>query len=151
MPEVSCKAVAVQNSSQWPRSMCPFPHFSLVGVRTSRIFNIFWTPWALDPITNPYLRGGGALAGSSYRSTSACCESSWYGISAWEQNIFSQNKHWVQFGMIIIIQTKNHGPFYPAHVCTVLLLCSRKTFTGNVWWNGRYARLALQSFRPSVA
>ena len=24
-PEVSCKAVAVQNSSQWPCSMCPIP------------------------------------------------------------------------------------------------------------------------------
>ena len=57
MPEVSCKAVAVQNSSQWPCSMCPIPQLRLVGVRTSYIFfsNISWTPWVLDPITNPYL------------------------------------------------------------------------------------------------
>ena len=57
MPEVSHKAVAVQNSSQWPCSMCPFPQLRLVGVRTSYIFFLifpghpeFWTP-----ITNPYL------------------------------------------------------------------------------------------------
>ena len=31
MPEVSCKAVAVQNSSQWPCSMCPIPQLILVG------------------------------------------------------------------------------------------------------------------------
>ena len=52
MPEVSCTAVAVQNSSQWPCSMCPFPQLRLVGVRTSYIyFSLifpehpeFWTP-----------------------------------------------------------------------------------------------------------
>ena len=38
MPEVSCKAVAVQNSSQWPCSMCPIPQFRLLGVRTTYIF-----------------------------------------------------------------------------------------------------------------
>ena len=31
MPEVSCKAVAMQNSSQWPCSMCPIPQLRLVG------------------------------------------------------------------------------------------------------------------------
>ena len=57
MPGVSCKAVAIQNSSEWPCSMCPFPQLRLVGVRTSYIYfsNISWTPWVLDPITNPYL------------------------------------------------------------------------------------------------
>ena len=57
MPGVSCKAVATQNSSEWPCSMCPFPQLRLVGVRTSYIFfsNISWTPWVLDPITNPFL------------------------------------------------------------------------------------------------
>ena len=57
MPGVSCKAVATQNSSEWPCSMCPFPWLRLVGVRTSYIYfsNISWTPWALDPITNPFL------------------------------------------------------------------------------------------------
>ena len=30
----------LQNSSQWPCSMCPIPQFRLVGVRTSYIFNI---------------------------------------------------------------------------------------------------------------
>ena len=46
MPEVSCKAVAVLNSSQWLCSKYPFPQLRLVGVRTSLyIFsNIFWTP-----------------------------------------------------------------------------------------------------------
>ena len=57
MPEVSCKAVAIQNSSEWPCSMCPIPQLRLVGVRTSYIFfsNISWIPQALDPIKNPYL------------------------------------------------------------------------------------------------
>ena len=57
MPEVSCKAVAVQNSSQWPCSLCPIPQLRLVGVRASYIYfsNISWTTSVLDPITNPYL------------------------------------------------------------------------------------------------
>ena len=63
--EVICTAVAVQNNSQWPCSMCPRPQFRLVGVRTSHIFNISWTPWALDPIIN--LSFGGPLAAPSYR------------------------------------------------------------------------------------
>ena len=56
-PEASYTAVAVQNSSEWPCSMCPFPQFRLVGVRTSYIHfsNISWTPQVLDPITNPFL------------------------------------------------------------------------------------------------
>ena len=56
-PGVSCKAVALQNSFEWPCSMCPFPQLRLVGVRTSYIYfsNISWTPWVLDPITNPFL------------------------------------------------------------------------------------------------
>ena len=46
MAEVCCKAVAMQNSSQWPCSMCPFTQLKLVGVRTSHIYfsNISWTP-----------------------------------------------------------------------------------------------------------
>ena len=46
MPEGSCKAVAVQNSSEWPCSKCPFPQLRLVGVRTFYIYfsNISWTP-----------------------------------------------------------------------------------------------------------
>ena len=57
MPEVSCTAVAVQSSSEWPCSLCPFPQLRLVGVRTSYIHfsNISWTPRVLDPITNPFL------------------------------------------------------------------------------------------------
>ena len=57
MPGASCKAVAIQNSSEWPCSMCPFPQLRLVGVRASYIYfsNISWTPWVLNPITNPYL------------------------------------------------------------------------------------------------
>ena len=56
-PGVSCTAVAIQNSSEWPCSMCPFLQLRLVGVRTSYIYfsNISWTSWVLDPITNPYL------------------------------------------------------------------------------------------------
>ena len=56
-PGASCKAVAIQNSSEWPCSMCPFPWLRLVGVRTSYIYfsNISWTPWGLDPITNSFL------------------------------------------------------------------------------------------------
>ena len=68
MPEVSCTAVAIQNSSPWPCSMCPFPQLRLVGVRTSYFFSLifpehreFWTPlqilfatplW-LHPVTKP--------------------------------------------------------------------------------------------------
>ena len=44
MPEVSCKTVAMQNNFQWPCSMYPIPQLGLVGVRTSYIFNISWTP-----------------------------------------------------------------------------------------------------------
>ena len=57
MPKVSCKAVAMQNSSQWPCSMCPFPQLRLVGVSISYIHfsNISWTRRVLDPITNPFL------------------------------------------------------------------------------------------------
>ena len=55
--EVSCTAVGVQNSSEWPCSMCPLPQLRLVGVRTSYTYfsSISWKPWVLDPITNPYL------------------------------------------------------------------------------------------------
>ena len=60
MPEVSCKAVAVQNSSEWPRSMCPILQVGLVGVRTSYIYSSlifpkhpeFWTPLQI-PIWGP--------------------------------------------------------------------------------------------------
>ena len=46
MPEgmIIYKTVAMQNNSQWPCSICPIPQFRLVGVRTSYIFNISWTP-----------------------------------------------------------------------------------------------------------
>ena len=52
MPEVSCKAVAMQNSSQWPCSMCPIPQLRLVGGKDILyIFFLifpgypeFWTP-----------------------------------------------------------------------------------------------------------
>ena len=58
--EVSCTAVAVQNSSQWPCSVCPIPQLRLVGVRTSYIFFSlifpkhpeFWTPFQI-PISPP--------------------------------------------------------------------------------------------------
>ena len=69
MPEVSCTAVAVPISSEWPCSRCPFPQLRLVGVRTSYIYfsNISWTPWVLDPITNPYL-GSPLLAAPCYKT-----------------------------------------------------------------------------------
>ena len=58
MPEVSCKAVAAKNSSEWPCSMCPIPQLRLVGVRTTYIyiyiFLLFPAHQVLDPITNPY-------------------------------------------------------------------------------------------------
>ena len=38
IPEVSCTAVAVQNSSEWPCSLCPFPQLRLVGVRASYMY-----------------------------------------------------------------------------------------------------------------
>ena len=38
MPEIICKTVAMQNSSQWRCSMCPIPQLRLVGVRTSYIY-----------------------------------------------------------------------------------------------------------------
>ena len=60
--EVTYKTVAVQNSSEWPCSMCPFPQLRLVGVRTFYIciFLIFpghpefWTPLQI-PIWAPLL------------------------------------------------------------------------------------------------
>ena len=61
VPGVSCKAVATQNSSEWPCSMCPFPQLRLVGVRTSYIHILvfpghleFWTPLQI-PIWGPPL------------------------------------------------------------------------------------------------
>ena len=49
IPEVICKALAMQNNSQWPRPMCPIPQLRL-GVRTSYVFIFpgnpeFWTPF----------------------------------------------------------------------------------------------------------
>ena len=38
MTKISCKTVVMQNSSQWPCSMCPIPQLRLVGVRTSYIY-----------------------------------------------------------------------------------------------------------------
>ena len=57
MPGATCKAVTIQNSSEWPCPMYPFPWLRIVGVRTSYIHfsNISWTPRVLDPITNPFL------------------------------------------------------------------------------------------------
>ena len=63
MPEVSCTAVAVQNSSEWPCSMCPFPQLRLVGVRTSYMyFSLifpehpeFWTPLQIPIWAPPWL------------------------------------------------------------------------------------------------
>ena len=57
MPEVSRTAVAMQNSSEWPCSMCPIPAQTCGGENILYIFfsNISWTPGVLDPITNPYL------------------------------------------------------------------------------------------------
>ena len=59
--EVICRTVTVQNSSDWPCSMCPFPQLRLMGVRTSYIYfsNIswtlaFWTPLQI-PIWGPPL------------------------------------------------------------------------------------------------
>ena len=57
MPEVSCKTVAVQNNSQWPCSMCPILQFRLGGGEDILYIYISWTPWVLDPSTNPYLGG----------------------------------------------------------------------------------------------
>ena len=61
MPEVNCTAVAVQNSSEWLCSMCPFPQLRLVGVRASYIFFPifpghleFWTPLHI-PVWGPPL------------------------------------------------------------------------------------------------
>ena len=61
MPEVSCTAVAIQNSSQWPCSTCPIPQLRLVGVRTSYIYfslifpghSEFWTLFQI-PICPPH-------------------------------------------------------------------------------------------------
>ena len=52
MPEASCTAAAMQNCSEWPYSMCPFPQLRLVRVKTTYIFFSlifpkhpeFWTP-----------------------------------------------------------------------------------------------------------
>ena len=62
MPEVICTAVAIQNSSEWPCSKCPFPQLRLVGVKTSYVFFFlifpghleFWTPLQI-PIWGPPL------------------------------------------------------------------------------------------------
>ena len=56
LPEEGCKAVAVQNSSQWPCSMCPILQLRLVGVRMSSkyiYFNISWTTEFWTPLQIP--------------------------------------------------------------------------------------------------
>ena len=62
VPGVSCTAGAIQNSSEWPCSMCPFHQLRLVGVRASYIYFFlifpgyleFWTPLQI-PIWGPPL------------------------------------------------------------------------------------------------
>ena len=73
-PDISCTAVAVQNSSEWPCSMCPIPQLRLVGVRTSYVFFLifpghleFWTPLQI-PIWGPPL--GCTLLHPDWESTS---------------------------------------------------------------------------------
>ena len=62
MPEISCKAVAIQNSSQWPCSMCLIPQLRLVGVRTfSNIFLYFLDTLSSGPHYK-YLFGAPLLA-----------------------------------------------------------------------------------------
>ena len=82
VPEVSCTAVAAQNSSEWPCSMCPFPQLRLVGVRTSYICILlifpghleFWTPLQI-PIWGPplavpcYMTSMAFLVFESYRTS----------------------------------------------------------------------------------
>ena len=57
MPEVSCTAVAIQNSSEWALLHVSLPPAQACGGEGILyvFFNISWTPWVLDPITNPYL------------------------------------------------------------------------------------------------
>ena len=61
MPEVSYKAVATQNSSQWPCSICPIPQLRFVWMRASYMYIFFlifprhpefWTPLQI-PICLP--------------------------------------------------------------------------------------------------
>ena len=55
--EVICKTVAIQNNSQWLCSMCYPPAQTCGGEDIQYIYfsNISWTPWVLDPTTNPHL------------------------------------------------------------------------------------------------
>ena len=77
MAEVCCKAVAMQNSSQWPCSMHPIPQLRYVGVRISYIFFFlifpghleFWTPLQI-PIWGPPL-------GCTLLQYSSCFDSIW--------------------------------------------------------------------------
>ena len=79
--EVSCTAVAVQNSSEWPCPMGPFPQLRLVGVRTSyiQIFFLvlsghleFWTPLQI-PIWGPPLGCTLLQIDTSPERTYGCC------------------------------------------------------------------------------
>ena len=63
MTEVSCKAVAMQNSSEWPCSISPILQLRFVGVRTFSLYFFFlifpghpefWTPLQI-PIWGPPL------------------------------------------------------------------------------------------------
>ena len=62
MPEVSCKAVAVQNNSQRPCSMCPIAQLRLVGLGHHIYFSLifpdhpeFWTPLQIPIWAPPWL------------------------------------------------------------------------------------------------
>ena len=91
MPEVSCTAIAIQNSSEWLCSMCPFPQLRLVGVRTSYIYFLifpghleFWTPLQI-PIWGPH------LAAPCYRLSMFCLFShQWTRNKRFHVNVISK-------------------------------------------------------------
>ena len=93
-PEVICKTVAMQNSSQWPCSTCPIPQLRLMGLRTSYIYKIFSGHRVLDPITNPCLG-----------------PSSWLHPVSLPKSVISANIHiFFQPFLDAIVNLGRHGP-----------------------------------------
>ena len=84
------------------------PWLRLVGVRTSYIYfsNISWTPWVLDPITNPFLGPSSWLHPASW-SHNLCVYTSILLIS--EENFSSLGQFsYVQLRQIPAIFLKTH-------------------------------------------
>ena len=109
MPVVSCKIVAMQNSSGWPCSMCPIPQFRVAGVRTSHIF--FW--YFLDTLSSgPRYK---SLFGSPFGCTLLQCGLFLLCVTQLESHTI---------GSDLVLSHGSSDGKQSEQICVVLPLCS---------------------------